>query len=471
MTDSRPAAVAGQFYPDQPLALASAVTDLLRHATVPPEGTRPPKAIIAPHAGYVYSGPVAANVYRRLAPLRGQVHRVVLLGPAHRVAFYGMALSSADAWDMPGGSIRLDREGAAVALGVPGVLVDDRAHADEHSLEVHLPFLRAVLGDGFTLLPVVVGQATADQVEALLAAVWGGPETLIVISSDLSHFLGYSAARARDYATAEAIERLDERAIDFEDACGHLPVSGLLRMARRKGLAVERVDIRSSGDTAGTRDRVVGYGAWAFTEPALAERHWLDRLAPDVLALAAGSIRHGLAEGNPLVPDLDALPPELRRPGASFVTLETAGGALRGCVGTVDASQPVAADIAENAFRAAFHDPRFPRLTAAEIDGLVIHVSVLSRPEPFPVRDEADLLRRIRPGVDGLILSDYGRRALFLPSVWEQLPDPAAFIGHLKAKAGWPQDYWSSTLTVQRFTTRQVGSEDEPDPAALWGKG
>lgn len=470
MTVIRSAAVAGQFYPDRAQDLVATVSAMLDAVPMPPVEVPPPKAIIAPHAGYVYSGPVAASVYKRLLPLRGRVRRVVLLGPSHRVAFRGMALSSADVWQMPDGPVMLDRAGAELAATVPGVIVEDRAHRQEHCLEVHLPFLRAVLGNDFALLPVVIGQAEPAQVEALLAALWGGPETLIVISSDLSHYLSYTVARQRDSLTAQAIERLDESDLGFEDACGRLPVAGLLRLARAKGLSVERVDLRSSGDTAGPRDQVVGYGAWVFTEPAGASGHWLDQCAPQVLRLAAASIQHGLRHGRPLVPDVAALPAPLQEDGAAFVTL-MANGQLRGCIGSVEASQPVGLDIADNAFRAAFEDPRFLPVERAELAGLSIHVSVLSPPEPFVVADEADLLARLRPGKDGIILSDRGRRALFLPSVWSQLPDPAQFIAHLKAKAGWPQRYWSPTMQVQRFETHEVMSEDLADPTALWGDG
>lgn len=260
MPSIRPAAVSGSFYPGEPSALAAEVAAYLAEA--PRTSGRAPKAIIAPHAGYIYSGPIAASIYARLAPLRGVVRRVVLAGPAHRVYVAGAAVPSVEAFASPLGAIGLDREAIAALRRLPFVEENDRAHALEHSLEVHLPFLQSVLGE-FKLVPIVVGDASPDQVASMYELLWGGEETLLVVSSDLSHYLPYQAARARDGDTAQAILRLDEH-LHPEEACGAAPINGLLRAARRHGLVAEQVDLRNSGDTAGDRDRVVGYGAFAF---------------------------------------------------------------------------------------------------------------------------------------------------------------------------------------------------------------
>jgi len=259
----RPPAVAGSFYPGEPALLAAEVSTYLAAAAVA-NGARPPKAIIAPHAGYVYSGPIAASIYARLAPLRGHVRRVVLVGPAHRVFVRGAAVPAAHAFETPLGTIELDAEAIGALRALPFVEQSDRAHALEHSLEVHLPFLQSTLGE-FRLVPVVVGDATPDEAAQLLDAVWGGGETLVVVSSDLSHYLPYEAARRRDRGTVDAILGLDARLVP-EEACGAAPINGLLRTARRRGLGVELVDLRNSGDTAGDRDRVVGYASFAFSE-------------------------------------------------------------------------------------------------------------------------------------------------------------------------------------------------------------
>ena len=263
MPNVRKPAVAGMFYPEEADALREAIAACFAGARTGPEAapSKHPKALIAPHAGYVYSGPVAASAYARLAPLKGTVTRVVLLGPSHRVGFRGIALPGVEVFQTPLGAVPVDRDAIAAIANLAGVVELPAAHAAEHSIEVHLPFLQTVLGE-FTLIPLVVGDAVPADVEAVLEALWGGPETLIVVSSDLSHYHSYEAARRLDAATSAAIEACDETRLGWDDACGRIPVGGLLRSARRRGLDVRAVDLRNSGDTAGPRDRVVGYGAY-----------------------------------------------------------------------------------------------------------------------------------------------------------------------------------------------------------------
>ena len=260
MTVVREPAVAGQFYPEDPGDLRALVDGLLREASCKEEAA--PKALSAPHAGSIYSGAVAASAYACLAPDRDDYSRGVLLGPSHRVPVAGMAVSGADAFRTPLGDVPVDRETVAT-LETKGVRVFEPSHQYEHSLEVQLPFLQAVLGD-FSIVPIVVGEVRPQAVANLLEALWGGPETLIVISSDLSHYLDYESARAQDSATCRRIEHLDTN-IGHDDACGATPLRGLLLTAKRRGLGVNTLDLRNSGDTEGDRDFVVGYGAWMFT--------------------------------------------------------------------------------------------------------------------------------------------------------------------------------------------------------------
>ncbi len=261
MTTIREPAVAGMFYPDDPATLRNMVDDYLQR--VAESAAPPPKALILPHAGYIYSGPVAASGYARLRSIRHRIQRVVLLGPSHRVAFSGLAGSSAEYFSTPLGKIPLDTTAIAALTALPQVQILDQAHLQEHSLEVHLPFLQESL-DEFTLLPLVVGDANAVEVAEVLERVWGSEETLIVISSDLSHYHDYATAQRLDQQTAKAIETLKPEAISSEGACGRNPVKGLLLLARQKGMTVETLDLRNSGDTAGSREQVVGYGAWAL---------------------------------------------------------------------------------------------------------------------------------------------------------------------------------------------------------------
>ena len=271
-TRVRPPAVAGAFYPADSIELRATVEGLLAEVGgreaggLRAEGMgSTPKALVAPHAGYAYSGPVAASAYARIEGAQGSIQRVVLLGPAHRWPLQGLALPDVEAFATPLGEVALDSTGMAAALDSPHVRVLDEAHHGEHSLEVHLPFLQITLGD-FALVPLVVGDANERDVAEVLRILWGGPETLVIVSSDLSHFLPYDEALEIDGGTAAAIEALSPDMIHGHQACGRIPLGGLLMVAAEHGLRAHTEDLRNSGDTAGPRDRVVGYGAWVFTE-------------------------------------------------------------------------------------------------------------------------------------------------------------------------------------------------------------
>lgn len=460
MNAIRHPAVAGTFYPADSDVLGRQLALFLSEADNDAPTAAVPKAIIGPHAGYQYSGAVAARAYARLAPARGRISRVVLIGPSHYVAFQGLAVDASDAWALPGGTVALDTDAIAQLRSLPMVGTLDAAHQREHALEVHVPFLQHVLGD-FRLVPIVAGDAPAEVVAAVLDALWGGPETLIVVSTDLSHYLDYAACQTIDQATAEAIERFD-LAITPTQACGAVPTRGLLLAARNRGMAVERLDLRNSGDTAGPRDRVVGYGAWALYEsgaqaqPQDAEREAILAIGPMLIDLVRRSIVFGLDTGQvPRVLTDASLHARLAAPGAVFVTLRR-GGVLRGCIGSSVAYRPLIIDVVEHAFNAAFCDWRFPRLGLLELAGLELSVSVLTPPAPMRFADEADMLAQLRPGVDGLIIEDLGRRSLFLPSVWEEVPDPRHFLTALKLKAGLHAEQFSPGFRAHRFRSIEV---------------
>jgi AmmeMemoRadiSam system protein B len=260
MAHVRPPAAAGRFYPADPAQLRAVVQGYLEQAASPGPV---PQALIAPHAGYPYSGPVAAAAYARLRPARGRIRRAVLIGPAHFLPLPGLALPASQAFATPLGEVPVDLAAMARLLCLPQVRRSEEAHAPEHSLEVHLPFLQEVLGD-FALVPLLVGQAPPAQVRQVLEQAWGGEETLVVVSSDLSHFCEYERARQLDLATARAIEQLADQALGPEQACGFAAIRGLLQLARSRSLTAVALDLRNSGDTAGPRHQVVGYGAWAF---------------------------------------------------------------------------------------------------------------------------------------------------------------------------------------------------------------
>ncbi|NEG55210.1 AmmeMemoRadiSam system protein B [Bifidobacterium platyrrhinorum] len=527
----RPAAVAGAFYPADRVALKRMLDRQLDYgrglvarltgggASPLPQGA--PKAVIVPHAGYVYSGTTAALAYALLERGRGRITRAVIVGPTHRVPVRGVAAPSADVFATPLGVVRVDVAAERRALGLvrdeplrdgthaarhapaPALVVNDATHAREHAVEVQIPFLQAALGPDIEIVPLNAGDASPREVGDVLRALWGGPETVIVISSDLSHYHPQEYARVLDDATIDAIARLDGP-IRPDRACGAYPVNGLLDVLTR-GLVPE--DVASAGtvgaaspftprllgrSTSGDDgvvaiageerpamrnpdEAVVGYASFAVWEDE-------DR-GTVLLRLARAAIRGRLglagdatdASGD-TVESIIAAHPWLDEPGASFVTLTEDGG-LRGCIGTLEAHQPLGRDVAEHAVDAAIHDPRFLPVDADEYPLLDVEVSVLSRPKPIvvvtpewrrgddglmaavpsehPVRSRNELERALRPGVDGLILTERGgrRRATFLPQVWEQLPDPHGFVSHLLAKAGLPPalDWRNGEIVCERY--------------------
>lgn len=457
-TRVRQPAVAGTFYPRDPQALRRMVADCIGQAPVPLDAA-PAEAVIAAHAGYRYSGPTAAAAYRAVAPRRAELERVVVVGPAHRhpVGGTGVGISTAAAWRTPLGEVPLDTESAA-RLVAGGLAVEaDAAHAPEHSVEVQLPFVQELLGE-VPVLPLVVGRARARDVARVFEAVWNGPETLVVASSDLSHYQDDVTARAHDERTATAI--LEGRADDVgpHDACGCLPIRGLLLAATRRGLAPRLLDLTTSALATGDAERVVGYGAFAFGPPeplTAADRHWL-------LALARRAIDYELATGSAYPLDDAEVPLRARAPGACFVTLER-GSELLGCIGSLEPRRPLWHDVARNARAAAFEDPRFPAQTGAALGAVRVDVSVLSHLVEIPGEGREDVERQVRPGVDGVVLAAGPHRGTFLPAVWDKLPDRDAFLDQLVRKAGltghWPEGARAWRYTVDEFT------DESPSPA------
>src|SRR4051812_45502313 len=442
MPSIRPAAVAGMFYPGDARALSAEVDELLGDAsamTAPRLGF--PKALVVPHAGYIYSGPVAARAYDELASARGVVRRVVLLGPVHRVPVRGLAVPTNDAFATPLGTIALDRAALDAVRSLPQVVASDPAHALEHSLEVQLPFLQKQLGE-FSLAPFAVGDASIEQVAQVIERLWGGRETLIVISTDLSHYHRYAEARQIDRSTLTRIASLATD-LDHDEACGATPLNGFLDLARRKNLGVRLLAACNSGDTAGGKDRVVGYSAFALYEPG--GEVALDEAGRVLLGLARAAIDARLLGSAAAVQA-----PWLDQAGAPFGTL-TRRGPLRGCIGSLQAARPLGTDVAENALGAAFRDPRFPALTAEEWPQVKVEVSLLSPPKPLRFADEAELLAQIQAGKDGLILEGEGKRATFLPQVWEDIADKRLFLSELLRKAGLPEDTRLARCRIWRY--------------------
>jgi AmmeMemoRadiSam system protein B/AmmeMemoRadiSam system protein A len=431
----RPPAVAGSFYPAEPAALRQQLMNLLGEA--PANDLPGLKVLLVPHAGYVYSGGVAARLYVSLLGCAAKIKRVILLGPAHRVALTGMAVPAALAWATPLGQSTIDQAARAQVVQAGLAVIDDQPHVAEHSLEVQLPFIQTLLPEA-SILPVAVGNCPPEQVAALIDLLWGGAETLIVLSSDLSHYLPYADARAIDQATVARLLAASG-GLQGKQACGARPLNGFLQVASRRKLEPRLIDLRNSGDSAGDKTRVVGYASIAYSEPVA-------MLGEVLLRIARGIISANFGAPLPVVPAL----PALRQMAATFVTL-TSGGRLRGCIGSLQAHRSLLDDIIHNARAAAFSDPRFPPLTGAELAAIKVEVSLLSPAEAIEFTDQASALAALRPGMDGVILTDGAHRATYLPQVWDQLPGPQQFLDGLKKKAGLAPDHWSDTLSLQRY--------------------
>lgn len=451
--ESLAAQVAGSFYSDDSFELQVGVDDYLersRQQTI--LGSNAPKVIIAPHAGHMFSGFMAATAYNHLRPARGSIKRVVLVGPAHRYSFRGVATTSANTFKTPLGSIPVDQNMVSSLVVLKRVEKLDAAFQGEHCLEVHLPFLQRLLNSDFSIVPLIVGTTNPEVVAEILEQVWGGDETIIVISSDLSHFHTYEQAQTLDWNTQKAIELLDAGSLNGEAACGYLPITGVLQIAKRKGMRVTTLGRCSSGDTGGGLDRVVGYGAWRIDLPEKAKTP--EAIRRDLIALAARAIRHygenrEVLNGTAVFEDFQYLTQR-----ATFITL-TLNGQLRGCIGTLKAHRALCDDVINNAVAAAFQDPRFCPLSSDEFSRLEIAVSILSQPAPLVFESEEDLLAQLVPGEDGLVLRDQAvsppAAGTFLPAVWASLPEPEEFLMALKQKAGLPKGYWSQTLIIERY--------------------
>jgi AmmeMemoRadiSam system protein B/AmmeMemoRadiSam system protein A len=442
------------FYPAAPDALKALIADARKGAR--PDGGVAPKVVIAPHAGLVYSGAVAATAFgpwaRRVEPPR----RIVMLGPAHRVAFSGIAVHPASKWRTPLGEIPVAAVTHAELAQATGIIVDPRPFAGEHSLEMHLIMLQAMLPAPFEIVPVLVGHADPGSVAEALRRVWGGPETVVAISSDLSHFLDQISAQSIDSDTARRIQTLDATALDGRRACGFLPIKAALEIAAERDMRVSGLHLATSADAGADASRVVGYGAFALEYAASARLADADR--ERLLSACVSALRVATLTGDKAPPPtLDAVSPALSAWRATFVTL-TENERLRGCIGSLDPRRTLIEDAVANTAQAAFADPRFPPLKESELTGLRLDVSILSHPRPIPAGSESDLAAALEPDRDGLILSVGKRRALFLPSVWRHLPDARAFVRNLMAKAGFESNRWPEGLQARRFRVESFGA-------------
>ncbi len=452
--DVHPAQVAGLFYPAGAESLRALIAEMAKDAW--PDAGVAPKVVVAPHAGIVYSGSVAATAFGPWAKRPDPPRRIVIVGPAHRVFFRGLAVHPAAAWSTPLGEAKVARNLHTRLAEANAVAVDARPFAGEHSLEMHLVMLQAMLPAPFEILPILVGDAGPAEVAKALRLVWGGPETAIAVSSDLSHFLDRASAEDIDGDTARRIETLDADSLESRRACGYLPIRGALAIAAERDLRVSGLHLATSADVGADASRVVGYGAFAFEYAASARLEEADRalLLSTCMAALAAAARQG---GRVPALNFDArLSPALSARRAAFVTLSR-GGKLRGCIGSPAPSRSLIEDAVTNAVQAGFADPRFSHLGQAEFDGLDLDISILSHPRSVPANSEADLVAALEPDRDGLILGAMGRRALFLPSVWRHAADGGEFVRHLMIKADLGATNFPPGLEAARFRVESFG--------------
>jgi AmmeMemoRadiSam system protein B/AmmeMemoRadiSam system protein A len=404
------------------------------------------RALVCPHAGYRYSGPIAASGFKQLAGQKFE--RVVVMAPSHHVRFNGVAIPDVDALRTPIGKIPMSAVARQLATARP-FIIDSAPHAKEHALEVELPFLQRVLSH-FELVPLVFGEVDEARVAQRLNALVDA-DTFFVASSDLSHYFPYEKAKELDKVTVDAILKLDVEAMASQgQACGKSPVLALMHLARLRGWKTALLDYRNSGDTAGDRSRVVGYSAIAFfDDPSARPVSQQVAISKDdrrtLLRLARTALVRAVKEGR-LADTPGGLPSRLVAKKGSFVTL-TVKGELRGCIGNIFPEMPLVDAIIHNARSAALSDPRFSPVTADELPSIEIEVSILSVPEPLKFSSPADLLQKLKPHQDGVVMNIGPRRSTFLPQVWEQLPDANDFLSHLAAKAGLPRDAWRGPNT------------------------
>ncbi len=452
----RPMAVAGQFYPKGPDELRQTVRSLLKSASGLKVGGKI-RGLVSPHAGYIYSGIVAAAGYRQIDP---SINTVILIGPSHHVLLRGASIPDVKAYQTPLGNVSLAKLASTIRK-LPLFVPMPEAHEKEHCLEVQLPFLQVMLKD-FQIVPILTNSADPKAVAAALADHIG-EDTLVVASSDLSHYHSYESARSLDRICTDAITKSEFSSMPLCEACGKQAILTLMHIAKIKDWCPTLIDYRNSGDTAGEKGRVVGYASIAFVDRKEVSGKMNKAMSTEdrkaLLTLARSAIEAKLVKGAK-VKRPESLSPVLTSEKGCFVTLEKLGQ-LRGCIGTIEPVSSLVECVEENAQNAAFRDPRFPALTEEELQEIDIEVSVLSVPQRVSFKDGEDLKRKLEPMVHGVILSRGMHRSTFLPQVWKQLPDKEQFLEHLCLKGGMSPKAWQDPDTeVKVYQAEVFGEED-----------
>ena len=442
--------VAGSFYTADKFDLAAQIDSFREeNRNYYKNSTR---LVIVPHAGLIYSGRLA---YEGISQLSANVKNIFIFAPAHRVAFEGLCLSGYDEWQTPLGNIKINQKICKELIENEGLSYNDEAISPEHSLEIQVPIIQKLFNN-IQIVPILIGREGPEIVEKIIEKYYPKPENAFIISSDLSHFLTEDKAKELDNKTADMIESGNIYDFKFEQACGAVGIVGAVGFANKKGYSLIRIDMANSGNITDDKSSVVGYGSWFLYEGdknSFIERNYSDFVI-DIAKLVIKSSfdKKGITLNYPQVFD------EL---GACFVTLEKFGQ-LRGCIGSIVAHQSLINDLVEHSKDAAFNDYRFNPVTSSEVKDLKISVSILSDPKKIEFDGEQDLLDKITPFIDGIIIRDGKYQAVYLPSVWEQLPVKTDFLNSLKVKAGLSADYFSETFEAYRFKSTYIKEKEFP---------
>jgi len=433
--------VAGTFYSNDTINLIKEIDAIRKEAKNFYKTTS--RAVIVPHAGFVFSGKLA---YEGISILDKRIKNLFIIAPSHNVSFDGLALSGFEKWKTPLGEVEVNQELNKELIEKYGAAVNDDAMAPEHSLEVQLPLIQDVF-DGVKIVPILVGKARPEDIEKIISDYYPNQDNGFVISSDLSHFFDEENEKQMDFNAAMMIESGDIRNFQYEMACGAIGITGLVEFANKNRFSLIRVGLSNSAKINNDKSRVVGYGSWFLYEGD--KNELIGKYHTDfVIGLCKTVIESAIKKI-----DLTIVYPQVfDQPGACFVTIEQ-NGQLRGCIGSIVANRPLVNDIIENARNAAFKDTRFKPITAEDLNQLKVSVSILTEPRRIFFSSEEDLLNQITANLDGLIIKDGNKQAVYLPSVWEVIPDKREFLNALKVKAGLAPDYFSNTFEAYRFET------------------
>lgn len=438
----------GKFYPKDTIELESKISQMIK--SNPHFYDYSSRALIVPHAGYFYSGEVAANTYQYLDK---NIKNIFIFAPAHYVDFKGIAISTAEKFATPLGQVEVNQKINEELAKIEDINFLDAAFEKEHSIEVQIPFIQTVLPNA-KIVPIVYNDCEAKEISQIIEEYYSDEENGFIISTDLSHFYPKSEAVKIDEYTANMIETLDTKNFHPAQACGNCGILGITDFAKNKEYSLIRVALTNSAEKTRDDASVVGYGGW-FLAQEPKNTFLKANFSKLLIQIAKETIKSGIETGEVKKFNTEKLPPVLKESGACFVTLNIEGE-LRGCIGSVSAHRSLIDDLNNNAFSAAFDDSRFMPLTSDEFEDLTVSISLLSDPVEMNFKNEKELLNSIVPDKDGIIIQDGVNGAVYLPSVWEQLPEKVQFLGSLKQKAGLAKNHFSKSFRAYRFSTEYI---------------